>query len=618
MLLLLGIVGGMSTFFLIRNFNERYTEAFFAQISNMIQVIPLVVDGDAMERIDSLDDFGRDDYMKIRSNLLDAFNRNRDDWNRGYYFALYRIIDERLYGFMYMNGAIGMYHPFDWLTGDEDPGVYDLAWQGEIASEMVTDISGDWIYGVGPIYNRSGDVVGLFETGTDLYALNLENQRVIRDLIWELITLSVILLLLLAEISTVAAIRRRRHARLPRGADDKGFSDADMARPLSFLLFCAVGLSTAFLPILSRDLSSAGIETLGGWLIAMPLSAEMGFFGLAMLISPALTRRGGWKPSFFLALLIAAAGLVFSAFPGSLGRFIMARSLTGFGTGIGYQSLKSLIDAEARRMQQKASLLLFYRGMIGGISVGLILGASLSEILGYQNVFLVGAGLLGLTAAVTGYFYRNLRYVWTLPRGENKEPGGNPHSLIKSTRMLLHIGLLALLAYAAASYVRFYFPLFASERGLGVAEIGRLMTANVLLIVNFGPAASRLIVDRFGKQIALVLSAILWAAALSVAGGSNGLLTAGIILLVMGLIEGVSIGAQNAAYFERRAVLQTSDADALRMYETFGKFAESAGPVIFAIFLLAGQLTGLIALAIAVPVFAIAWILILKFLKSPE
>ncbi len=113
------VIGGMSTFLLIDNFNSRYTGVIFQRISQMIQLVPLVIDGDDFEELNSQADFGNPAYMSLRQKLIAAYNQNKDEWNKGYYFAIYRIIDDRLYGLMYLNGQIGMFHPFDWLEGQK-------------------------------------------------------------------------------------------------------------------------------------------------------------------------------------------------------------------------------------------------------------------------------------------------------------------------------------------------------------------------------------------------------------------------------------------------------------------------------------------------------------------
>jgi MFS family permease len=610
---LVAIVGGLSSFLLIENFNGRYTDVIFNRIQQMIQVFPLVIDGDVFESIDSQDDFGNDAYLTIRQDLLDAFNQNRDDWNRGYYFALYRIIDERLYGFMYMNGAIGMYHPFDWLGGEEDPGVYDLASQGKIATEMITDISGDWIYGVGPIYNSDGEVVGLFETGTDLYTLTLENQRLIRDLVWELVTLWIVLMLLLVEITVLGnLIRERRKARVPLSDADRGFSDGDLARPLVFLFFTAVSFSIAFLPLLSRDLYQAIPGFSRDVVIALPLSIEMAMFGIATVFTGFLTQRVGWKPIFSISLLVGAGGLLLSAISGNLGLFLGARALTGLGSGMGYIALRSFINLEGRRDKRNAAYSNFYSGMIAGINVGLVLGASLAAIIGYRTVFLVGLALMAVTAMIFFALYRETKYFYKAPAMKQLGNTSAILSLIKSPRLWLYFILLVLPTYVAASYIGFYFPLFGEAQGLSTPEIGRFMIMNGLFIVYLGPPLARFVHKRFGDYWGSILGSVFWGLALVFAGLSGNMLTASLVLIFMGLTEGFAVGAQNGLFFHEKAVVSAGEDRATGYFELFGKIGETIGPMVFAAVLVLGQRSGLMLLGILVIGLSLPYVLLVR------
>ncbi|AHC15589.1 MFS transporter [Salinispira pacifica] len=611
--LLVVAVGALSTFLLINNFNNRYTGIIFQRISQMIQVLPLVIDGDSFSEIESQEDFGNEEYMEIRNTFIDAFNNNRDEWNKGYYFALYRIIDDRLYGFMYMNGGISMYHPFDWLGGDENPGVYDLALDGRIATEMDTDISGDWIYGVGPIYNSRGEVVALFETGTDLYTMNQENRVLIRELIWELVTVLIVLILLMIELTVLSSLlKERRLATPPLSSRDEGFSDGNLARPLVFLYFTAVSFSIAFLPLLSRDLYQPLAGLSRDVVIALPLSLEMAFFGIATVLTSILIAHRGWKGVFAVSLVISALGLLLSALAGSLPAFLLARSLTGLGTGMGYIALRSFINKEGREKLRNQAYSNFYSGMIAGINVGLVLGASLAGLVGYRNVFLMGMALTGMTGILFAFLYRDTRFFWEQDTRGELGHGRALLTMIHSPRLWMYFVLLILPTYVAAAYVSFYFPLFAEARGLSTPEIGRFLIVNGLFIVYLGPPLSRLVEKHLGSFWGSLLGSLMWGAALILAGLSGNIWSAALVLILMGLTEGFAVSSQNGLYFSQKIVHVVGQDRATGYFELMGKLGETIGPVVFAAVLVLGQRQGLILLGIAIAVIAIPYVFIRK------
>lgn len=610
---LVAVVGGLSTFLLIDNFNSRYTDVIFGRISQMIQVFPLVIDGDQLESFDSLDEFGNESYMDIRSSILDAFNENRDEWNKGYYFALYRIIDDRLYGFMYMNGAIGPYHPFDWLGGSEDPGVYDLAQEGQVASEMITDITGEWIYGVGPVYNSQGQVVGLFETGTDLYAMTQENQRLIKDLVWELVTLWIVIMLLLVEVTVLSnLLKERKQAQIPLSDRDPGFSDGNLARPLVFLYFTAISLSVAFLPLLSQDLYMPLGNLSPDVMTALPLSIEMAFFGIATVFTGFLTQKAGWRPIFTVSLVFSALGLLASGFSRSMPMFLAARAITGLGSGMGYIALRSFINLEGRREKRDAAYSNFYSGMIAGMNVGLVLGASLASFVGYSAVFFIGFGLVLICALVFLLLYRDTKFFYRAAGLDDIGFAAAVFKLTKSPRVWLYFILLLLPTYVAASYVAFYFPLFAESQGLSTSQIGRFMIMNGLFIVYLGPPLSRFVESKLGTRWGSMLGSIFWGVSLVLAGFVSNVVGAAIVLVLMGLTEGFAVSSQNGLYFREPAVIQAGEDRATGYFELFGKIGETIGPMLFAAVLVLGRQLGLGILGASVIVLAVPYILFVR------
>jgi adenylate cyclase len=164
----------MITSFITRSFLERAIEQESLTIAGLTQAIGRKIDGDMILPLTTLSMSESEYFLELRTMLHESLNDNRDPWNRSFYFALYKVIDDVLYGMMYQNDRIGMFFPFSWF--DEEQGVYRLAQAGSIATEKISDVSGEWLYSVGPIRDSDGTVVGLLEIGTDLFILNKSNQ----------------------------------------------------------------------------------------------------------------------------------------------------------------------------------------------------------------------------------------------------------------------------------------------------------------------------------------------------------------------------------------------------------------------------------------------------------
>ncbi|AHC15588.1 adenylate/guanylate cyclase domain-containing protein [Salinispira pacifica] len=192
---------------LLSSFIDSYEQNNIDTILALTQTIGQSVDGDLFHEIRGMDDYMNAEYQQIRNDLRQALNYNLDSWNEGLYFALYQVVDENLYGFMYLNNRIGLRHPFNWY---EDPqSVYRKANEGDVVFEQVQDISGNWLYGVGPIYDSSNQVVALLEIGSDLYSFN-ENARELYSRTMMVMTLIAALIVVFIMIMTVMILRSLR------------------------------------------------------------------------------------------------------------------------------------------------------------------------------------------------------------------------------------------------------------------------------------------------------------------------------------------------------------------------------------------------------------------------
>jgi class 3 adenylate cyclase/HAMP domain-containing protein len=162
---------------IIRNSTKRLTEEQANRIALMAQNLALMADPSDFKGLNSQRDYMSDKYQGIRARFQRALNGNRDPWNRGFYYAVYRVMNDQIYGLMYYNDRIGMFHPFGWFSSRDS--IYRRAAEGEVATEQVSDESGDWLYAVAPVRRPQGGVACLIEVGTDLYIFREANSRLI-------------------------------------------------------------------------------------------------------------------------------------------------------------------------------------------------------------------------------------------------------------------------------------------------------------------------------------------------------------------------------------------------------------------------------------------------------
>ncbi len=198
-LLLLSII--LISYVIIQNFSIRFKDESLNKIAAMVQMIPKTIDKDLIKVVKSQRDYMSDEYMELRDQLKDALNNNRDEWNNSFYFVLYRVIDDVLYGFMYLNGEIGVFYPFSYFEDTE--GAYRRAYRGDIAIESISDSTGSWLYGVGPVKDDSGQIIAILEVGTDLYSFNEGNRLLLQNMIRIIIIVSIVFICLFVVVTLI-------------------------------------------------------------------------------------------------------------------------------------------------------------------------------------------------------------------------------------------------------------------------------------------------------------------------------------------------------------------------------------------------------------------------------
>lgn len=213
---------GIPSKMIMDDYSKRYSAELNKKISLMVQVAPKALNPDDIQALSSHSSFLGDGYRRVRNSLLDAFNYNRDDWNRGFYFVLYHVKNDSLYGCMYLNGAIGVFYPFNYF--DDPESIYRRAYKGETVSEEVSDVWGSWLYGVGPIYGKDGKVIALIEVGTDLYSYTQENKRLTMKMGMRICVVAVIFIIIIIAVTYIllVSIHRLRNGvnKLSRGEWD--------------------------------------------------------------------------------------------------------------------------------------------------------------------------------------------------------------------------------------------------------------------------------------------------------------------------------------------------------------------------------------------------------------
>jgi len=510
---------------------------------------------------------------------------------------------------MYMNAQIGMFHPFDWLgTGS----VYDQALAGQVATEAVTDVTGSWIYGVGPIRDQQGKVIALLESGTDLYIFQLENEALIREMIVNLTTMLIVLILVLVEVAYMVDVLKQRAIDHRKNSF---ISDALLVRPLSFLFFSSIAVSVSFIPLMMKRLYQPVQGLSMEMVLAIPLSLELFGLGMASILGSILVRHFGWKMVFYIGADLAVTGLLLSGGADSMQLLGIARLLTGIGSGVVFFALRSLVNSEQNIIIRNQGFSHFYSGMTAGSAVGAVFGGALAERIGYSPVFFVSAVFVLVVVVFQLAFLKQPCSI----KSSSSLHSSRRLGLWKALRLLITdpqnqalFLLIVFPAYIAAAFTFYYFPLFAETQGLSTGTIGLFIIFGSLCVIYLGPVLTTYIGRTIGSHRGMFVGTLFCGGGLVLFGLLGDLPWAVLAIVMMGIAEGFSVPAQNDVFLQSKVALEAGEDQAIGYYDLLGNLGEMLGPLVFAAAITISALSGPLVIGCIIMLFGVLFFIMTR------
>lgn len=599
------LVGNMS----INNFYNLYSDEVSRNLKLSSQNLSKVIDGDAVAKIQSPRDYLGEDYNLVFEQLNEVLNYNSDIWNENLYTALYRIEDERVFGLMYNDGAMTPYYPFDAYTTDPDYDFFKIANEGGISSDTEIDNDGEWLFSMSPVYDSSGEVVGVFEVGTNLFIFQEKTAEVIRNLLIDLLTLVIVIALMSVEFAFLNQLIIDRRAREEIAPHGKYLDDTDipMIRPLSFLIFITVYMALAFIPLLAKDLARPILGLDQSMVIGLPISAEVLASGVTMLFAGYFAQSNGWRRTFTIGAIIVIVAAVLTTMSQDILYFIGMRTLSGIGTGFMFMALRGYVNIGSTTSTRNDGFAQLTAGAVAGMNVGVVMGANLADKIGMLSVFYVMA-IFG----VISFVFVMLQMRVPENRGARHEKEESSISVLKfylNPKVLLFFIAILIPAYIAGMYLEYFFPVYAEEQGLSTSVIGLAFTLYGLIIVYLGPTFAQLGERKLGIRSAAALASLLTGLSLLTFAMTGNLTGALVAVVILGLSDGFGEAAYNSYFLELEAAQAMGESSASGHFEFVGNIGKMIGPVVIAIMLGMGAEKGIGLIAVGVLILMAVFLL---------
>lgn len=483
-----------------------------------------------------------------------------------------------------------------------------LAVTPEIAEMRITDLNGTVLYradSAGPVPVKpgtylteagGGDIMSaLIRTNPDGATLKRGELRLtlsqkviadkVREIILDSVTVGVIAVLFLLELVILFLIFLRDKTVAEGEATTAAESDYHryaIIRPVAFLFLFAMDMCISFIPLHMENIYQPLFGLSEEVIMGLPISVEMFFAGLMVLVSGVWTDRRGWFEPFLVGAGLACLGYVYSGMAPDAMQFILARGLVGAGYGLALMATEGFVVDNTGPTSRAQGITHLFAGVYAGSLCGGAVGAMLADRLGFRPVFLASAVLMLLMilvvfAVLRGSFHRPVR------------EAGVPEPTISAAKVrtfLFNRNVLGLLimnimpgALILVGFINFLIPVYLNRIGTNQSDIGRVLMIYGVCLIYVAPFISRFVDRSANKKVYIFLSGVIGALALTGYFFQGGLLVTGLAALMLGVSSSLGFAAQNAFALNLKVTHEAGHGVAMGISNAVERIGQVLGPL---------------------------------------
>lgn len=452
-------------------------------------------------------------------------------------------------------------------------------------------------------------------------------RNVLQGIILNLLTVLVTSIFFSVEIVLLMIRLILRNTRMSNDNDENENNEPMPAplyyiRQIAFIFYFVSRLSSAFIPVVTKSLHNHFSWISDTTAAGLPQSAETLLTCSAIFLTTPFLAKKGWRIPFIAGLFMVAAGTLLSAFSANLIMFVAARAVVGLGYGFCWMTLRNLSLLGRNNRETILGFALLNTGIYAGINCGSSLGAILADIFGYKAVFVISA-ILTVAASI---FIIKMENAFLPDKKPAETPKLNDISgkqrgfLMGNITAILFVILMIAPASIASSYRSYYLPLYFTQTGKSITDVGRAQLLYGLVIVYAGPFLSELIAlfsKRALKNVNLVYSFMI-ALSLFLPGIGTGLLFPFLGAALMGTADSFGFGVQNKYFLDMPSIKRMGAAMSLSVLSFVKKMLEMIGPLVFAFAVSAGFQQGIRYMSVTFAVMTVLFMLFSSVSQSKE
>ncbi len=609
--ILLVVVIAVVTVLVMTRYNastsDRYTTLTVDQLSGMAALTAELIDGDALEEIDSLEDYGSEAYARLAGVLAPTTGSGQIDsvvyadqgqypmdedtfreasWDAGVYRSVLRLIDGRMCYVYTSEDQHGALYPMDYpYEGTEFQPAYE---SGLVFSFVnVVDYSGEYTYTNVPIFNSDGEVVGVLEMGIDQRALREESKALMREIAISVVVVVLVVMLLLKEIMFFIQVLAKR---VPKSSN--AVLDVDACRPLIFLCYLLDCFALVISPLYARDLYTAALGIPMEVGVAIATSMTFLFIGAAALAGGRLGEKIGLVPLMLTGTLLILGGEALAATSVNLVMFVVSKAVLGFGAGLLLNGSDTFIATQASEADVERGFTMSNVGLNAGTNCGIIIGGAIAAAMGYRAVYwaAMAVGVLLLGYILLMFRKRNMPKT-VHDAGEEKR--ASVWKFFTSRRIWSFFLCLGVPYLICNAFVYYFLPMEGAAEGLSEETISRVMFVYAMVSIYVGPALTNFMVNRFKARWTLLIGGMMVVAALALYAFIPTMDMLFFAIVVFSVADSFCMPTQNVYYSQLPETVRFGSGQALGVSNIVNGLAQAASHYCFAAAMIFGAQRGI-------------------------
>ncbi|MBU0973640.1 MAG: MFS transporter [Proteobacteria bacterium] len=403
----------------------------------------------------------------------------------------------------------------------------------------------------------------------------------LRKIFLDSATTIVISIFFCVEIMILFFIGFRKKQHTPSG---KSHISTRIIRPIAFVYFFAIDIVVSFVPLYMKNLNSnaSGFFLFRDISLGLPITVQMIFSAISILIVGAWCDRKGWQQPFLIGVIFSALGFLAAGISNAPVLFIIALAIAGFGYGLSYIAGQNFVTTNSPPEHKAQGLSEYYAGCIAGSLCGIVTGGMLAEQIGFAQVFLVGSGILICLFVWVFFFLKS-----HLPNSRKTALSKTQEKPVSLTAFLGNkkIACLIFLNIVPASvlivgFLNYFVPIYLQKNNISQSDIGRIFMLYGICLIYLAPFITRRINALKHSIAAITTGGILCSMTLLTFFFTSGYRAVVISILFLGL--GASFNALRNAYALNLTISkQFGEGRATSLIFFLARLGQALGPMAF-------------------------------------